>query len=106
MKYKALVLVEGVHKGLIVDHEFMKKFIESAELPKNLGIEFYDTSVLNGKLGQLTSLELVDNRVYGVFDIPDWLSSIEETPHFAISVSRDRHTLSQACIVQKSYFEE
>lgn len=107
MLFKSLVLVVGEHKNINITKESLSSFVSSAELPVNISYNFADT-VLNGKLGKLVSLEIVDDKVYGTFDVPDWLFSVNDSKNleFAVSVSRETLKLNSAALVDSAYFKE
>lgn len=111
MRYRALILRTGEHKGINITQESLENFVTTAKpkLPKNIELE-YDTNIriLDSKLGTLESVELVGDKVYGEFEIPDWVIDVsdEKKPNVAISVNRKTCQLVSTSLVKKLYFEE
>jgi len=107
MLFKSIVLAIGKHKDLSITKESLISFVSSAELPLSVSYNFMNTA-LNGKLGRLVFLEVIDDRVYGTFDIPDWLLSVKDRKEieFAVSINRETLKLNSAAVVDNAYFKE
>ena len=103
-RYETIVLVPGEHKGMLYSESVLEDMVREFLEPIPLKIEFMGSlGVLDGKVGQLTSIKIDKGRLIGSFEVPNWLAAIEETPQIALSISRNDVSIGGASLVRDPY---
>lgn len=69
-----VLLKTGTCNGTTITREFLQSVVDNfKECPLMVG---FTGTVLDGHVGHLTSVDLKDDTLYGVYEIPDWLANL------------------------------